>query len=132
MVEKLEMQDQWDDAESWGLGSDNEDDFMTSEEMIRTLTKMPSCAYPGEQKIVNDTIGGSKLYSMIDTSKIFSILEKRIEEVSESLGLSEDLSRSILIKNGWHVQTAIDALLNDENYIEKTFKFTLEEGDKRK
>ena len=68
------------------------------------------------------------LYSMIDTEQIFSIQEKRIEEVAESLGMSEDLSRAILIKNGWHVQTAIDAILEDEDYIEKVFKFTLEEG----
>ena len=51
MVDKLEkMQSQWDDAESWGLGSDNEDDFLTSEECL--LMKKPSVAYPGEQKVV--------------------------------------------------------------------------------
>ena len=68
---------------------------------------------------------------MIDSDAIFSIQKQRIEEVAESLGLSVDLSRSILINNGWHVQAAINALLEDGDYIEKTFKFTLEEGQKR-
>ena len=130
MVEKLErMQSEFNDAESWGLGSDNEDDYLTCEECL--LMRKPSVAYPGEQKVVSSVTTENGLYSMIDSDKIFSIQKLRIEEVAESLGLSEDLSRSILINNGWHVQSSINALLDDGDYIEKTFKFTLEEGQKR-
>ena len=37
----------------------------------------------------------------------------------------------MLIKNGWEAQAAIDGLLSDPDYIATTFKFTLEEGQKR-
>ena len=68
---------------------------------------------------------------MVDADNIFSIQAKRVEEVVEQLGITTDLARALLIKNGWETQEAIDEFLDDENYITNTFKFSLEEGERR-
>ena len=45
----------------------------------------------------------------------------------DETGISKDLSSALLVKNGWHAQSAVNALLK-ENYIRNEFNFTLEEG----
>ena len=64
-------------------------------------------------------------YRILDARDVKSIQAKRIKEISEELGLSESLARGLLIKNGWHKQRAIDALMLDPDYIMKEFKIDL-------
>ena len=45
--------------------------------------------------------------------------------MSEELGISESLARALLIKNGWHKQKSIDAMMSDPDYIMKEFKIDL-------
>ena len=51
--------------------------------------------------------------------------------MAEELGVSENLARALLIKNGWGRQEAIDALVSDPDYIFKTFRFDLSTGNKK-
>ena len=51
--------------------------------------------------------------------------------ICSELGLSKDLARAMLIKNGWNEEAAKNEFLNDENYIKNTFGFGLEDGEKR-
>jgi hypothetical protein len=51
--------------------------------------------------------------------------------ICSELGLSKDLARAMLIKNGWNEEAAKNEFLSDENYIKKEFGFSLEDGEKR-
>ena len=64
-------------------------------------------------------------YSILEVKDIKKIQMERIREVSEELGISENVARAMLIRNGWARQAAIDALLQDPDYIMKEFKLDL-------
>ena len=48
---------------------------------------------------------------------------ERAEEVASCLKISSDLARALLIKSGWDTQKVITAVLEDEEYIKRTFVF---------
>ena len=54
---------------------------------------------------------------------------EQIEKVKDDLGVSDDLARALLMKNKWSADKAIQAILTDPDYIEKTFKFTLNDKE---
>ena len=64
-------------------------------------------------------------FSILEMKDIKQIQAERATEVSDELGISENLARALLIKNGWARQEAIDAYISDPDYVMKTFKFDL-------
>lgn len=67
----------------------------------------------------------TSMFSILEVKDIKKLQIERAKEVSDELGISENLARALLIKNGWGRQEAIDAILSDPDYIAKEFKFNL-------
>ena len=68
----------------------------------------------------------------VQIGDVYSLEDKmteQIEKVIEDLGVAEDLARALLMKNKWSADKAIQAILNDPDYIEKTFKFSMNDEE---
>jgi len=55
-------------------------------------------------------------------------LERRIEEVKDAVGVSDDLARALLLKNSWNADLAMKSFAEDYNYIKRTFNFEIGSG----
>ena len=124
MVENVEMKED-SDAESWGLDEEGNEYAMIPEQM--ELKKGISGMQ--EDKVFTTDVT-KKQYKMTDVSSIGDIQTERISYVTDQLGISRELSRTLLIKNRWEIIPSVNTLLNDADYMQKELKFTLEEGEK--
>ena len=50
----------------------------------------------------NDNQELKSKYAILEAKDVKNIQVRRAVEVSDELGISESLARSLLIKNGWH------------------------------
>ena len=119
MVETLDNDNQ-SDNDSWGL--DEEDYCLATSQSVANFGE--------EHKVFTAAHSNPSSFTFINQKDIEKVQTTRILEVSEQFGISLTLARAILIKCGWKVEVVIDALLNDERYISKTFNFSIEGGER--
>ena len=117
------MQSTEEDLDDWDY--DCEDDWDDVEEDLQTVKKSSVDAY--QMFTVED-----KPYKLFVASTIADMQKERIEQISDDIGLSEDLAYALLLVNGWQLEQTKEAFGADPEYLNKTFKFELssEELDK--
>ena len=127
MVEASNPYGEEEEEDDWGLDYDQENEYADLAELTKVKSQVEDDGL-GMVNVFQSGHGKSKHYTIIDTKDISAIQSSRVEEVSDQTGISKDLASALLLKNGWNETAAIDALLSSDNYIQATFKFSLEVG----
>ena len=108
------------DTESWGLNSDNEDDYYEE-------TKDSRHDFASEEVPKSN---GNTTYTLYDINDIQAAIDNKINFLVTYYNITTTLAQAILIKNNWSALESIKEF--GENYIANTFKFTLEEAQNRR
>ena len=72
----------------------------------------------------------SKPYQVVEPDRVLDLIKDKTELIQQNTGLSYGVSYSVLIKNSWDTDAALEKL-KDEEYLEKTFNFGVKAGKVR-
>ena len=111
-------EDAWDDDEE----EKQEDVYGEAQKAVSQTFKKKKNSLPGLSK--------SEAQSLGDVSQLGELVEQRIDELVEELGLTHNMAKAVLMKNKWSVDRSVEAFGKDPDYIKNTFKFDMDESEK--
>ena len=100
---------------------DGEEKFM--EEMLNRFTKQQEpemMPILDEPQLKRNT---KAKYTLLESSQIEQEIIKRVNTLAKEHKLTKTLAQMILIKNDWDVEKISNQLIENKDYIEKTFNF---------
>ena len=100
---------------------DGEEKFM--EEMLNRFTKQQELEMMpilDEPQLKRNT---KAKYTLLESSQIEQEIIKRVNALAKEHKLTKTLAQMLLIKNDWDVEKIPNQLIENKDYIEKTFNF---------